>query len=168
MTTAPISPADDHTPRSRPRVILWTVLFLVAAIAIVLTLSVLDDVRDQPLFDSPLLQQTISTIALLGAAFGPSLYANRQDTKVIRHEVKNDHSENMRVENDSRHAETERWFAELRSDLSGFRQDVGGIRAELRHDREAVRLGFSNANTDIRALTVVVNKLEKGLGNGSH
>lgn len=149
-----------ESPRRRQRVILWTVLLLITAIALVLVLSAMDDVRGKPLLDSPLLQQTLSTIAILGAAFGPSLYANRQDTKVIRHEVKNDHSENMRVENDSRHLETKRWF-------EGLSKDIGGIRAEIRGDREASRLTAASQGEDIRTqgedirvLARIVRKLE--------
>lgn len=116
----------------RTRVGLWTILSLAVAIAFTLLLSVLLDSGGKPVFEKTLLQQTLSSIALIGAAFGPSLYANRQDTKIIRHEVKNEHNTNLREEGDSRHGE-------ILQALRLVQKDVGGIRQELRNDREAVR-----------------------------
>lgn len=92
-------------PRDRKpiRVGLWTVLLILAAIGISIALSALDDDKGNPLFDNNTLTSTISAAALVGAAVGPILLQQYRDSQVIKHEVKNDHKTNMRVEQDQRH-----------------------------------------------------------------
>lgn len=125
--------ASTHTPYpKRTKVGLWTILALVIAIGFTLLLSIWVDNTGKSVFNNEILQQTLSTIALLGAAFGPSLYANRQDTKIIKHEVRNDHSTNLRVENDYRHEE-------LLQGILDVKKDIGGLRTDARNDREEVR-----------------------------
>ena len=66
--------------------------------------------------------------------------ATRVDSKQTRDNVVNDHTTNMRDENDSRHAETRRWFEEVSEklaavvrDVGGLRSDVGGLRSDIRN-----------------------------------
>lgn len=56
----------------------------------------------------------------------------RRDTTATREQVVNDHTTNLREENDGRHAETAAWFRELRRDLGGIREDIRGIRSDHR------------------------------------
>ena len=53
----------------------------------------------------------------------------KQDAAAVRDQVENSHKTNLRVESDSRHEETRRWF-------EGLSRDVGGLRSELRNLRE--------------------------------
>lgn len=92
-------------PRDRKpiRVGLWTIVLIVVAVALSVWLSSLDDEKGNPLFDNSTLTSTISAAALIGAAVGPILLQQYRDNQVIKHEVKNDHKTNMRVEQDQRH-----------------------------------------------------------------
>lgn len=95
----PIPPRD----RKPIRVGFWTILLIFVAIGISIGLSALDDDKGNPLFDNGTLTSTISAAALIGAAVGPILLQQYRDNQVIKHEVKNDHKTNMRVEQDQRH-----------------------------------------------------------------
>lgn len=65
----------------------------------------------------------------------------RRDTEATRDHVVNDHSTNMREENDSRHAETLRYFAEVRLDLGGIRDELRGLASSDRAlDRRVQRI----------------------------
>jgi hypothetical protein len=65
----------------------------------------------------------------------------RRDTEATRDHVVNDHKTNMREENDSRHGETLRNFAELRLDLGGIRDELRGLRSSDRAlDRRMQRI----------------------------
>lgn len=56
----------------------------------------------------------------------------RSDTTATREQVENDHTTNLREENDGRHAETAGWFREIRRDLGGIREEIRGIRSDHR------------------------------------
>lgn len=84
----------------------------------------------------------------------------KKDAAAARYQVENDHIDehghpiNMRVENDSRHAETKKWFDGLSDQMQTITRDVGGIRAEIRDDRRA-------HNDSLRALDGRVTNLEQ-------
>jgi len=126
-------------PRSRrPRTVLWTLASLVVAISIVVGLSILDDVTGKPLFDSPVLQQTLSTIAILGAAFGPSIIASNKDTRVIREEVKNDHVDrNLREDLDRTEERIVKVSDEVRELDRKFDRKIDTLRSDFREDLKA-------------------------------
>ena len=67
--------------------------------------------------------------------------AANANSAAARVQVENDHSTNLRVENDSRHAETKGWFDGLRDDVTAefraVRSDIGAIRQEMLTDRQA-------------------------------
>ena len=67
--------------------------------------------------------------------------AANANSAAARVQVENDHSTNMRVENDSRHAETKGWIDGLRDDVTAefraVRSDIGAIRQEMLTDRQA-------------------------------
>lgn len=149
---------NTPNPPRRMRVGLWTMLSLAGAILLTIGISVLEDYQGEPLFDTPVITQTLSTIAIIGAAFGPSVYATRQDTKIVRHEVKNDHRTNFRDESDSRHSE-------VAYHLSEIRRDIGGIRVELRDDRKYTRDSVHEVRESILRLDSQVRDL-KQLGSG--
>lgn len=63
----------------------------------------------------------------------------------IRHQVENDHSTNMRVENDERHEENTRalqaiWqlLRENRADLGGVREDVRDLQRTAARNRDRI------------------------------
>lgn len=93
-------PPDD---KKQIRVGLWTLILLILAVGLSIALSALDDVKGAPLFDSGVLSQTVSAVAIIGAALGPMLVQNYRNSQIIKHEVKNDHKTNLRVESDQRH-----------------------------------------------------------------
>lgn len=93
-------PPDD---KKQIRVGLWTLILLILAVGLSIALSALDDVKGSPLFDSGVLSQTVSAVAIIGAALGPVLLQNYRNSQIIKHEVKNDHKTNLRVESDQRH-----------------------------------------------------------------
>lgn len=75
---------------------------------------------------------TVAIVGVLAVVIGKV----RRDTTATREQVVNDHSTNLREENDGRHAETAGWFRELRRDLGGIREEIRGLR---RDDRELSR-----------------------------
>lgn len=75
----------------------------------------------------------------------------------IRHQVENDHSTNMRVENDERHEENKRALHAIWQLLHENRADLGGVREEIRDlHRTAAR------NRDrIHDIEITLNPKEK-------
>ena len=75
------------------------------------------------------------------AAANKNSAAANVNSAAARSQVENDHSTNLRVENDSRHAETKGWFDGLRNDVTAefraVRSDIGAIRQEMLTDRQA-------------------------------
>jgi len=53
----------------------------------------------------------------------------QRDAAATREQVVNDHSTNMREENDTRHNETRSWFRDLRRDIGGIREELRGLRS---------------------------------------
>jgi len=96
-------PAHRHPAKKPVRVGLWTAVWVTLAVGALVAVSALNDVKGQPLFDSGLLGTIITASGLFAAAIGPSYIQQRRDTAAIKHEVKNDHTKNFRVENDERH-----------------------------------------------------------------
>ncbi|MFE7067480.1 hypothetical protein [Microbacterium sp. NPDC057658] len=72
------------------------------------------------------------TVALVGV-IAVRIGKVRRDTTVAREQLENDHTTNLREENDGRHAETAGWFRELRRDIGGIREEIRGIRQDHRH-----------------------------------
>lgn len=127
--------ADGHkperTPRSRTaRIVGWTVISVIAYFILLPLLSAIDGPDGKPWVETNILGEQIKQLGLIASLSGPAAIALLKDVKDVKYEVKNDHSTNLRVENDSRHAET----LEL---LSEVKKDIGGIRQELRNDRKA-------------------------------
>lgn len=72
-------------------------------------------------------------VAAVVAAVGIVIVAvittrTRQHTRQIRDQVENHHNTNLREELDSRHAETAKWFRDVRRDLGGIREELRGMR----------------------------------------
>ncbi|WDH80214.1 hypothetical protein PTQ19_07220 [Microbacterium esteraromaticum] len=81
----------------------------------------------------------LALIGLLGVRLGKV----KRDVSAARWQVENTHDTNMREENDSRHAETKRWIDDLSDNFTDqiktLAKDLGGMRAEIRGDRETHR-----------------------------
>ena len=54
----------------------------------------------------------------------------------VRSQVENDHSTNLREENDQRHAETVRGIDRIADAVEETRKDIGGMREEIRGLRD--------------------------------
>ena len=117
--------------QNNKRTLLWTALSVTIFLIAFLLLSTIDDAQGNPWIDTSLLGQLLTTIGAVAALFGPLLVKNTKDVAVVKHEVKNDHTTNLRVEGDDRHGEIVDMFKDVR-------KDIGGIRAEIREDRQAV------------------------------
>lgn len=145
MTVATIEP---NTPR-KPRILLWTAVWIALYFIGIALLSAIDAPDGTPWIDSSVLGESVRTIGLVGAAFGPSLVNIVKDTRTVKHEVKNDHSANLRVESDTRHAETQREFARLHDSLETVNRNLNGVRDEVRGDREEVRQDVRDLRRDL-------------------
>ncbi len=148
--------ADGHkperTPRSRTtRIIGWTVVSVIAYFILLPLLSAIDGPDGQPWVETSILGEQIKQLGLIASMSGPAAIALLKDVKDVKHEVKNDHSANLRVENDSRHAETLKLFADVR-------RDIGGIRQELRDDRRSVSDRFDVVHNALAEHSERINK----------
>ena len=122
----------EHTPRSRTaRIVGWTVISVIAYFILLPFLSAIDGPDGKPWIETSILGEQIKQLGLIASVSGPAAIALLKDVKDVKHEVKNDHTTNFRVENDSRYEETLKLFADVR-------RDIGGIRQELRDDRRSV------------------------------
>lgn len=81
----------------------------------------------------------LGLIGLVGIRLGKV----KRDVSAARWQVENTHDTNLREENDSRHAETKRWIDDLTDNFTDqiktLAKDLGGMRAEIRSDRETHR-----------------------------
>lgn len=122
----------ELTPRSRTaRIIGWTVVSVIAYFILLPLLSAIDGPDGKPWIEASILGEQIKQLGLIASVSGPAAIALLKDVKDVKHEVKNDHSANLRVESDNRHEETLKI-------LNDVRRDIGGIRQELRDDRRSV------------------------------
>lgn len=80
------------------------------------------------------------------------------NSAAARVQVENDHSTNMRVENDSRHAETKGWIDDLRA---AFVRELRAVRQEMLVDRQAANETQRSNNDTHRALAERVTTLEQ-------
>ena len=151
-----MSAADGHkserTPRSRTaRIIGWTVVSVIAYFFLLPLLSAIDGPDGQPWIETSILGEQIKQLGLIASVSGPAAIALLKDVKDVKHEVKNDHSTNLRVENDSRHAETLKLLSEVK-------KDIGGIRQELRDDRRSVSDRFDVVHNALAEHSERINK----------
>ena len=168
-----ISPQRAPVNKKSPKTLLWTAVWVSLYFVGIFLLSAIDGPDGQPWIETSVLGESVKTLGLVASALGPSLVTVIRDGRVVKHEVKNDHSTNLRVENDSRHKETRGWIEDLRRDLhldlGGVRQEIqedrNAVRQELRADREAVREGLKRLESDLR--THVRAHKTKGQGDGS-
>lgn len=151
--------ADGHkperTPRSRTartaRIIGWTVVSVVAYFVLLPLLSAIDGPDGKPWIETSILGEQIKQLGLIASVSGPAAITLLKDVKDVKHEVKNDHSTNLRVENDSRHGE-------MLKLLNDVRQDIGGIRQELRDDRRSVSDRFDAVHDRLSEHSERINK----------
>ncbi len=112
------------------RTLIWTGLSVLLYFLLLPLLSAIDGPDGLPWIDSSVIGEQIKQFGLITSVAGPFAVSLLKDVKDVKHEVKNDHTTNMRVENDSRHAETLKLLSEVK-------KDIGGIRQELCNDRKA-------------------------------
>ena len=130
MNTSP-STGTTKTSRSRTiRIVGWTVVSVTVYFFLLPLLSAIDGPDGQPWVETRILGEQIRQLGLIASVAGPAAIALLKDVKDVKYEVKNDHSTNLRVENDS-------WHAETLNLLSEVKKDIAGIRQELRNDRKA-------------------------------
>lgn len=156
MSTTANGNKPERTPRSRAaRIIGWTGVSVIAYFVLLTLLSAIDGPDGKPWIETYILGEQIEQVGLISSVSGPAVIALLKDVKDVKHEVKNDHSTNLRVENDSRHAETLKLFADVR-------RDIGGIRQELRDDRRSVSDRFDIVHDALSEHSERINK--KSLG----
>lgn len=142
----------ERTPRSRTvRIIGWTVVSVVAYFILLPFLSAIDGPDGKPWIETSILGEQIKQLGLIASVSGPAAIALLKDVKDVKHEVKNDHDTNLRVENDSRHEETLKLFSDVR-------RDIGGIRQELRDDRRSVSDRFDVVHDALSEHSERINK----------
>lgn len=140
--TSPISPIPpvpgQHVtrPPKKDYTLLWTALSLVIAISVLLAVSAIDDTKGEPWIANSLVGQAIATLGLVAAGFGPLLVKVTKDTAAVKHEVKNDHSSNMRVESDVRFDRTIRYFERLEGQIDRLDGKVDRVDARLDRDEQ--------------------------------
>lgn len=86
------------------------------------------------IFDSAL--EAVSAVAVALIAAG--VLGVRRRVKRVQAQVENDHTTNMREENDGRHAETRRWFERLDRRLTAGDERMGRIEALLLKHEAAI------------------------------
>lgn len=151
MKTSP-STGTTKTSRSRTiRIVGWTVVSVTAYFFLLPLLSAIDGPDGQPWVETSILGAQIRQLGLIASVAGPAAIALLKDVKDVKYEVKNDHSKNLRVENDSRHAETLKLLSEVR-------RDIGGIRQELRDDRRSVSDRFDVVHNALAEHSERINK----------
>jgi len=81
--------------------------------------------------------QLIASTGLVLVALGPIYHSNRkkhaataENIEIIKHEVKNDHNTNLRVESDQRHAENVAYNQRVLDEIKALRGDIQGLRTE--------------------------------------
>ena len=151
MDTSP-STGTTKTSRSRTiRIVGWTVVSVTVYFFLLPLLSALDGPDGQPWVETRILGEQIRQLGLIASVAGPAAIALLKDVKDVKYEVKNDHSTNLRVENDSRHAETLKLLSEVK-------KDIGGIRQELRDDRRSVSDRFDVVHNALAEHSERINK----------
>ena len=151
MNTSP-STGTTKTSRSRTiRIVGWTVVSVTVYFFLLPLLSAIDGPDGQPWVETRILGEQIRQLGLIASVAGPAAIALLKDVKDVKYEVKNDHSTNLRVENDSRHAETLKLLSEVR-------RDIGGIRQELRDDRRSVSDRFDVVHNALAEHRERINK----------
>lgn len=155
MNTSP-STGTTKTSRSRTvRIVVWTVVSVTVYFFLLPFLSAIDGPDGQPWVETSILGEQIKQLGLIASVSGPAAIALLKDVKDVKYEVKNDHSTNLRVENDSRHAETLKLLSEVR-------RDIGGIRQELRDDRRSVSDRFDVVHNALSEHGERINKKYPG------
>lgn len=93
------------------------------------------------LVDSAMEAASAVAVALIAAG----VLSTRRRVKRVQAQVENDHTTNMREEQDERHEENSRalhWLVgtvkTLVRDLGGIRQEIRDLRADVRHERDRI------------------------------
>lgn len=154
--------ADIHSTshrRKKPRTFLWTILSVSVYLILIAALSGIDGPDGKPWIDTNVFGEAIKTLGLVAAAFGPALRDILRDTRVVKHEVKNDHAGNLRVEGDYRHAALKAHLENLsgtaqatREDVQEIHKELRDIRTEQREDRKTNSITFSQVFRQLREL----------------
>jgi hypothetical protein len=116
----------------------WTVGSFVVALASVVALSTIDAPDGKPLLETSVIVQVISIFGLVASVTLPPLINARKDAAVVREQVQNTHTVNMRDDQDDKHSavieavETlatrmDRKFDAVASEFRGVRADIGRV-----------------------------------------
>lgn len=86
------------------------------------------------LVDSGLDALSAIAVALIAAG----VLGVRSRVKSVQAQVENDHTTNMREEQDERHKENSSLLRSVVRDIGGIRQDLRDLRSEVRHERDRI------------------------------
>lgn len=160
-TDQPQQPGNTHVaikPQSAHPV-LWVAGAVVLAVVAILVLGTIETPDGDPIIKNPeaLITQILITSGVIGAATLPLLIKTQRDAAAAKEQVSNDHSTNLRVEQDDRHNAVMSLFTEKFEEMrEHFNTQFDGVRSDMRGVRRDV-----GRNTD--GLERTRNKLDKHL-----
>lgn len=163
----------EHTP-SKPRgahPVVWAVGAVVVAVTIILVLGAIDTPDGDPIVKNPeaLITQILITAGVIGAATLPLLIKTQRDAAAAKEQVSNDHSTNLRVENDERHNHVVELvttkFDELTKHFNrqfdGIRDDVRAVADDGRNTRDKLDKHLEKSEQVIEEFKHEIGELHK-------
>jgi hypothetical protein len=148
---------------------LWTALAVGVAILGILLLSTIDTPDGEPWLESSTIAQTLSLLAVVGAAVLPSVLGTRKDAAEVREQVQNAHMKpdgtplNLRDDLDDKHNLTSGALKHLTALVEGVIDDQRNDREDRRSDRADIRALTKRVDT----VTSHVGELRKTLGTAT-
>lgn len=143
MTTGPQThQPDEHKAKPQgAHPVLWAAGAVVLAVVAILVLGEVDTPDGEPIIKNPeaLITQILITAGVIGAATLPLLIKTQKDAAEAKQQVSNDHSTNLRVENDERHSHVVSLVVEKFDELTRhFNTQVDGVRSDIRGVRRDI------------------------------
>lgn len=149
----------------------WAVGAVVVAVTIILVLGAIDTPDGDPIVKNPeaLITQILITAGVIGAATLPLLIKTQRDAAAAKEQVSNDHSTNLRVENDERHNHVVELvttkFDELTKHFNrqfdGIRDDVRAVADDGRNTRDKLDKHLEKSEQVIEEFKHEIGELHK-------
>jgi|TARA_R100000482_G_scaffold124710_2_gene78545 hypothetical protein len=107
----------------------------------ILVLSTVDDANGDPLIETSIIAQLIAFLGLVLGVVGPPLFRAVKDTGIVREQVQNSHTVNLRDDNDDKHdrvlSKLDHIDRKLDRKIDTVREDISrlNIRSDKHEDR---------------------------------